>query len=154
MEGLAEIGREGDCDLIRLALVAHVEGGFEQNVFGVESLRGEVGTRSSEQGRQRFVEERFGDLRSWFQDRRGVVLDDVGEQHAERGEDAGVLRDENGRDVERVGEVACMQAAGAAEGEQCEVARIEATLHADHADGALHVGVGDAHDAFSEGALM
>ena len=36
---------------------------------------------------------------------------------------------------------------GAAEGHQCEAARVEALLHGDHPDGAEHVGVGDRDDA-------
>ena len=43
-----------------------------------------------------------------------------------------------------------MQAAGAAEGEQGEIARIEATLHTDNADSALHIGVSDAQNSFGE----
>ena len=74
----------------------------------------------------------------------------AGEEHAESGEDAGVLGDEDGADVERSGEVAGVQTACATKGEQSEVAGIEAALHADYTNGAFHVGVGDAEDSFSQ----
>ena len=44
-----------------------------------------------------------------------------------------------------------MQAARATEGEQREVSRIEAALYADYADGALHIGVGNADDRGGRG---
>ncbi len=92
----------------------------------------------------------LGDGGGRLEDGRAEVLDHVGEQHAEGGEDAGVLGDEDGGDVERVGEGAGVEAAGAAEGEQGEVAGIVAALNADDANGPLHVGVGDADDAFGQ----
>ena len=70
-----------------------------------------------------------------------VVLDGAG-QHAHGGEDAGRRRKEHPRDAERARQVAGMHRPRAAEGEEREVARVEAALHGHRADGAHHVGVG------------
>ncbi len=70
-----------------------------------------------------------------------MVLDGAG-QHPHGGEDAGRGREEHTGDAERAREVAGMRRPGAAEGEEREVARVEAALHGDRADGAHHVGVG------------
>ena len=57
-----------------------------------------------------------------------VVLGHVGHEHAERGKHAGVPRHDHRRDVEALGDLARVHAAGAAEREQRKVARIVAAL--------------------------
>ena len=66
--------------------------------------------------------------------------------------DARVRRDEDARDAQGRREVAGVQRAGAAEGDEREVARVVAALDRDPAEGALHVRVGDAEDG--SGGLM
>ena len=53
-------------------------------------------------------------------------------------------------DLEPLGDLARVHAAGAAERDEREIARVVPALDRDDANRALHVGVGDAHDAFGE----
>ena len=70
--------------------------------------------------------------------RRGVA---VGAEHAGRG------RDDDGPGVHQLGERVGMQRPGPAEGDEREVARIEALLHGDQPERAEHVLVDDIDDA-------
>ena len=58
--------------------------------------------------------------------------------------------DDDVRDAEGFGESAGVQASGAAEGDEREVARVAAALDGNYADGFLHGGVDDADDAGGE----
>ena len=77
---------------------------------------------------------------------RGVA-DDVGDEHAIGAEHAGDGRDEDAANAQVIGQVAGMQRAGAAEGEQGEAPRVITALDGDAAQSAFHGGVGDAHHA-------
>ena len=59
-------------------------------------------------------------------------------------------RNDHGADLEPLGDFARVHAAGAAEREEREPARIVTTLDRHDADRAFHVGVGDAHDPFRQ----
>ena len=79
------------------------------------------------------------------------VVAEVGDDAAERVGDAGAGGDEDAGDAELAGERAGVQRAGAAEGEEGEVARVGAEGERDHADGVRHLGVGDAEDGLGGG---
>ena len=81
------------------------------------------------------------------QHRRRQAFHDRGRRHAEGGEDTRVRRDEDAGNAERCGEVAGVQGAGAAEGDEREAVRVVAAFDGDLAEGALHVRVGDAEDS-------
>jgi hypothetical protein len=55
-----------------------------------------------------------------------IVIFQVGAQQAMGGEDTGGQRDDDGRDVEQLGEAAGMQRPSTAEGDQCELAGVVA----------------------------
>ena len=71
------------------------------------------------------------------------VVPQVGDEAAQRIGDAGPRRHQQPRDAELARQRHGMQRAGAAEGEQREVARIVAARQRHHADGARHVVVGE-----------
>ena len=79
--------------------------------------------------------------------RAHVVAAHVGHREPERAQHAAGARDEQRRDAELLGQRAGVQAAGAAEGDERELARVEAALDGDHAQRPAHLGVGHAHDA-------
>ncbi len=79
------------------------------------------------------------------------VVAEVGGDAAERVGDAGAGGDQHAGDAELAGEGGGVQGAGAAEGEEGEVARVGAEGERDHADGVRHAGVGDAEDGFGGG---
>ena len=75
-----------------------------------------------------------------------IIFHYVAGENAERGERAGKRGNDDVRDAEGVGEGAGVQASGAAEGDQREVARVAAALDGDDANGFLHGGVDHADD--------
>ncbi len=76
-----------------------------------------------------------------------VVLDRVGQKEAEGREDARVPGHDDRGHPQVGGHVHGVHAAGAAEGEEGEVPRVDAALDRDDPDGLFHVGVGDVDDA-------
>ena len=62
----------------------------------------------------------------------------------------GMARHQHARDADLVGQGQRVHGAGAAEGDQREVARVVAALDGDLADGGGHAGHGDAHDALGQ----
>ena len=81
------------------------------------------------------------------QHRSGVVLHHVGGQHAPRGENARVIGHDDARNPQYLRQRAGVHRPRAAEGDEGELARVVAPLHADQADRARHVLVGDADHA-------
>ena len=67
----------------------------------------------------------------------------VAPRETDRGEDARERRHEHLPDLELLGERTGMERTGAAEGDECEVARIVAALDRDHPQGPQHLGVHD-----------
>ena len=78
--------------------------------------------------------------------RAGGVAAAVGGAEAERREDAAGARAEDALDPELGGDRRGVHRPGAAEGQQGEVARVDAALDGDHAQRAHHLLVGDADD--------
>ena len=79
-----------------------------------------------------------------------IIFHDVAGENAQGGECAGKRRDDDVRDAESFGESAGVEASGAAEGDQREVARVASALDGDDADGFFHGGVDDADDSGGE----
>ena len=140
-------------DFVGLADVADVERAFDERAVAAEAFRRQICLGPRDQRRETLAQLFVRHVGRPAQHRQRIVLRHVGQQHAERREHAGVARRDHRGDVERVGDLAGVHAAGAAEGEQRELARIESALHGHDANGALHVGVGDAHDAFRQRRL-
>src|ERR1039458_4895217 len=80
----------------------------------------------------------------------GIILDHIADQNAESGKRAGQGGHDHVRDAEGFGQGAGVEASGATEGDQGEVAGIAATLDGDHADGFLHGGIDHADDTGGE----
>ena len=95
-------------------------------------------------------------LRGWEfagdapEDGAGIIFDDVADQDAESGKRAGQRGHDHVRNAESFGQGAGVQASGAAEGYEREIARIAAALDGDYADGFLHGGVDHADYAGGE----
>src|SRR5579862_7966155 len=84
------------------------------------------------------------------QDGAGIIFHDVAGENAERGQRARKRGDDDARDAEGFGESADVQASGAAEGDEREVARVAATLNGNYADGFFHGGIDNANDTGGE----
>ena len=74
------------------------------------------------------------------------VVPDVGHHQPDRGEHTGPLRHQDRGNADLLGQRRGVHGAGAAEGDQGQIARIEALLGRADPHGAFHVGVGDADD--------
>ena len=154
MERLPDLGRglvgkgiEGDRDLqlVVLAEIAHLQRAVDLDVLDV-ALRLQLGDAGLDQRvhhlrRPGLVEALGGHLH------RALHVDaGVGEDEAEGRELAGIVGNDTRRDTGVVHQVGRMQRARAAEGQEREVARVEAALDQHRAERAHHVVVGDLHD--------
>jgi hypothetical protein len=137
----------GDVDLVGLAEIAAVERALQDDVLEGEAVLEHVAAALLFQGPIFPFEPGQRDLGVRLHERLGVVLDRVGHQEAESREDAGVSRHQDRGQANMGGHLDGMHAARPAEGEEGESARIDAAFDRDDADGFLHVGVGDGHDA-------
>src|SRR5665213_888745 len=150
MKILHKIMRQRQIDLIRLALVMHVERTFDRNVTRFKSLICKVDLCLRDHRR----EMRFKVLESQrsgsFQNGLRVILAYVREQHAERGKHTGMLRNDDRRHLQRVCDLARMHTTCAAKGEQGEVAWIVPALHGDGTNSALHTRIGNLYNTFGE----
>ena len=81
------------------------------------------------------------------------VVAQVAGQQADRRGDAGMRRHDHLGDAQHVGHLGAVQRAGAAEGDQREVARVDALLDGARADGVGHVGVDQRDHALRRLAL-
>ncbi len=95
-----ECGREWDVDLEGLALIAHGDGGGECDVGRSEAFGSEIVLRLCCEWREFGLQIARGELDTGAKDRGGVIFGNIGEQHAERGENAGVLGDQHGMNIE------------------------------------------------------
>src|SRR5258706_4318353 len=86
------------------------------------------------------------------QDGSGIILYDVADQNAESGKRAGEGGHDYVRDAESFGKGTCVEASGAAESDEREVAGIAAALDGDHAHGFFHGGVD--HADYARGELL
>ena len=75
------------------------------------------------------------------------IVPQIGDQHAERAQDAGGRRDQEARDRQFARQGRAVHRPGAAERHQGQAARVVAALDRDDADAARHLRVGDAQDA-------
>src|SRR5207248_11171038 len=72
-----------------------------------------------------------------------------GEEHAGRREHSGELRNHHRHYFKLLGNLAGVQTAATAKGNQCKIARVVAALDRDCANRPLHVGVGHTDDSSS-----
>ena len=132
--GVAQVGGEGD----RLAV-----GGDALAIEPVASFLAEVGEHGGH-AVQIVVGRALGEG-------PGVVVLELGGEEAVGGSGAGVGRHNDRLDAEQVGHVDGVHGAGAAVGDQGEIARVVPAFDADVADGADHGVVGDFQDAAGRG---
>ena len=138
---------ERDGQLVALADIAHIDLPLDADA-GMRRSLGEQGFPplrlhlAVAPVRQRRVE-----LVRALDQRRGVVVLDVGDQEAHGRGGAGAHRHQDGGYVELLGKAVGVHRPGAAEGDQHEVARVVAPLHRDPPERADHGAVGDLHDA-------
>ena len=154
MERLPDLGRglvgegiEGDRDLqlVVLAEIAHLQRAVDLDVLDV-ALRLQLGDAGLDQRAHHLRRARLVEALRRHLHRALHVDAGVGEDEAEGRELAGVVGDDARRDAGVVHQVGRVQRAGAAEGQQREVARVEAALDQHRAERAHHVVVGDLHD--------
>ena len=141
----SQLRLDGHLDLVGLADVAHVRAG--RNVARSTPARcsreprAELGLErallASERGQVERVEAAVH--------RPHRVVQDVGGDGAEGAERPGRARHEDGGDADLAGEQAPDQRPGAAEGDQREVARVDAGAREDLGERGVHVRHGDAH---------
>ena len=142
-----QLRADGDRDLESLLLVAEVERVVDRRVGRRHLLLGEPGPGLVfEPGEARPDACRVEPLGRADIGLHELVLE-IGLEKTERRQDAGIGGDEHGIAAEQRGERVGMERPGAAEGENAEVARIEAALHGDDAERAEHHLVGDVDDA-------
>src|SRR5580658_6092403 len=141
---------EGKVQFVSLAAVAEVDAALVVNSsrpsFVVKIFRS-----SFLEGREFAIQSRDWEFaRESPQHSAGVVFDDVAHQNADSGKRAGKRGHDHAWDAEGFGQGAGVEASGAPEGYQGEVAGIAAALDRDYADGFLHGGVHDADYAGGE----
>ena len=86
------------------------------------------------------------EVRGWW-DRADIVALEVGGDETESGESAGIGRDDDGPDVQFLGEASRVDGARATEGDEGEGAGVVAPLNGNLADSIGHAGVHDVDDA-------
>ena len=139
--------RHGDRQLERLAVIAKIDAAEHLAVTRRDTVAVEAGGTLHQEIREQRLQ-RLGRQRVESHPPRGdELVAKVGHQHADRGGDAGVRRDQHGGDAELARQCVGVQRSGAAEGDEHELAGIVAALHGHQAHRADHVGVGDLHDA-------
>src|SRR5215475_3312780 len=79
-----------------------------------------------------------------------IILSNVREKHSKRRENASMLRHKHSPNLQGVCDLASMHCSRTAEGQQCKVARIIATLYRHTTDSAFHIGVGNLYDALRQ----
>ena len=139
--------RHGDRQLERLAVVAQIDATEHAAIGGRHAVAIEAGLALAQESLEQCLERRRRQGVERHPARGHELVAEVGHQHADGGGDARVRRHQHGRDAELARQRVGVQRAGAAEGDQHELARIVAALHGDQAHGADHVRVGDLHDA-------
>ena len=151
--GFVDVARRGiDAELVALAEVAAVDDALDEDAIGGNAVLLELGAGLALQVLEHPLQRRPVELRHALIGRRDVLVDRVGREQPHRRGDARVGRHEHpGRpDLER--DVRGEQRAGAALGDQCEVARVVAL-----ADGVLldrlHHRVGEDLDGPHRGLL-
>ena len=77
----------------------------------------------------------------------GVILDHIGDGHAQGGQNARMTRHQHAGDAQLGGQFAGVHRAGAAKGNQGEFPRVIAPFQGNGADGPFHIGVHHADDA-------
>ena len=147
----SRLRREWDVEFVSLAAVADVDAavevgtslpGFVAEIFGARLVR-KAANSGSASASGSFAADTP-------EDGAGIVFHDVAGQNSEGGERAGQRGDDHPRDAQGFGEFAGVEASGAAEGDQREIAGVVAALDGDDADGFLHGGVDDADDSGGE----
>src|ERR1035437_444249 len=150
LEIAQEIFRERDIELVSLAAVAEVDAAVVVR-FSLPRFVAKISCGGIFQGGKFAIQLRGGNFAGDApEDGAGIVLDDVAGENSESGQCARKRGDDDLRDAEGFGEGAGVQASGAAEGNEREVAGVAATLDRDNANGFLHGGVDDADHSGSE----
>src|SRR5579883_2405019 len=138
------IKRNGE--FVRLTKVAQVKEVFDADLFVRNSFVGEFAPALLLQFGNG-VAHVFLCLLSCDHDSAHIVFEDIGNEHAQGGEDAWRGRYQDPWNAQGGGKLTGMERTSSSKGDQGEVTRVATALDGDDADSGLHVGIDDAYDA-------